>query len=180
MKKLLALVLVTLIVLLLAACKGDEPVGDALANEFEKNSDKSAREIAYELSIDSVIDYETETTSIKEGTLRGFDYAEITGFDEGYMFSTVDKSIPFVGYVFDLSEDTDVNEFMENLKENANLSFNTTADADQVVVDNVGDKVVVIITPDSFDEDTQPQTDADGNMVEDNVKTYGQDFVDEF
>lgn len=181
MKRLFILILVVLMMLSFAACKNSsDSFTDTLLSNFEKTSDKDAQGIADALINSSVIDFPGVTTPVEEGYLTGFGDAQIEGFDQGVMFGPTQEFIPFVGYVFDLSDDTDVNKFMDNLKENADLEFNSSADADKVVVDNVGDKVVVIITPDKSDEDKEEQTDASGNPVEDEIIIFGEEFEDDF
>ena len=59
-------------------------------------------------------------------------------------------------------------------KKSANPRWNICTEADELIVENKGDKVVVIMTPESFEEETT----ADGNEVEDEVPVAGGDFED--
>ena len=74
---------------------------------------------------------------VEPGLLTGFGNEEIKGFKEGTMFSPIIGSIPFVGYIFRVDDGTDVNDFMKELKENANLRWNICTEADQMLVTNV-------------------------------------------
>lgn len=181
MKKLLVMLLALLMIFSLCACgstdTADTTVGENLQNSFEENADKSALELADAILNDSSIQFEGGTTSVTEGKLTGFSDAEITGFDEGVMFAPVSGDIPFVGYVFVLSDSTNVEGFKDTLKNNADLDFNGTNTADEVIVDSSGNKVLVIITPESFEE---PELDGEGNPGEDKVQTYGEEFSDNF
>ncbi len=173
MKKIFALLVAILMVLSLAACGGDN-VGDKLAYTFEENADKSAQEIADAMLENPVIEFMGMTMPVEEGYLNGFGDAEITGFDEGVMFGPAIGTIPFIGYVFDLSDDTDVKEFKQTIEDNADLRWNICTEADELIVENKGDKVVVIMTPESFEEETSE----DGAEIEEEVPVAGDDFVD--
>lgn len=173
MKKIFALLLAVLMVLSLAACGGDN-VGDKLAFTFKENADKTVQEIADAMLENPVIEFMGMTMPVEEGYLNGFGDAEITGFDEGVMFGPAIGTIPFIGYVFDLSDDTNVKDFKQTIEDNADLRWNICTEADELIVENKGDKVVVIMTPERFEEETT----ADGNEVEDEVPVAGGDFED--
>ena len=171
MKRLLAVLLVALMVVTLAACEEKRPtygsVGEPLVVTFEENADKSAQEIADTLLTDPNLGFTGVTMPVEEGVLSGFGNAEIKGFDEGVMFGPAIGTIPFIGYVFTLSEDTKVEDFKQTLQENADLRWNICTEADELVVESEGDKVIVIMTPNEFDSEGQ-------------VPVYGEEFVDEF
>ena len=88
---------------------------------------------------------------VEEGFLNGFDN-EIHGFSEGAMFSPMVGTIPFVGYVFTLPADADVDAFMNTLKENANLRWNICTTAEEMVTDAVGQTVFFVMCPAEFEE----------------------------
>ncbi len=183
MKKIFALLLAVLMVLSLAACgeKSSQSygeVGQPLVDYFFENSDKSAQEIADALLSESVINFMGMSMAVEEGLLNGFGNAEITGFDEGVMFGPMIGTIPFIGYVFDLSEGTDADEFVQTLKDNADLRWNICTEADELIVEKDGDKVIIIMTPDSLEQ--EEELDENGNPVEGEVPVYGEDFVDDF
>lgn len=189
MKKLFAILLAILMLFSLAACKDDtsdeekivvpNTTGGHFVNVFLNNVNKSAQEIADSILADSGFKGHVGTTSnVEEGTLVGFGDAEITGFKKGVMFKSNSVRLPFVGYVFELSSGTDVEKFKQNLLDNADLNFNGITSADEVIVQEKGDKVVVVITPDKIDD--VPTKDENGNPVEGEMPIYGDDFVDEF
>ncbi|MBQ8056812.1 MAG: hypothetical protein IJ275_00580 [Ruminococcus sp.] len=172
MKKLFAIILTILMVMSLVACGEEQrptygPVGEPLVVTFEENSDKSAQEIADELLKDPNLGFMGATMVVEEGLLNGFGNAEIKGFKEGVMFGPAIGTIPFIGYVFTLDEDTDVDDFKQTLEENADLRWNICTEADELVVESEGDKVIVIMTPNKFEAEGQ-------------VPVYGGEFVDEF
>lgn len=173
MKKLFALLLAVLMVVSLVACGEEEPrptygpVGEPLVVTFEENCDKTAQEIADQLLKDPNLGFMGATMLVEEGLLNGFGNAEIKGFKEGVMFGPAIGTIPFIGYVFTLDEDTDVEKFKQTLEENADLRWNICTEADELVVESEGDKVIVIMTPNQFD-------------AEGEVPVYGDEFVDDF
>lgn len=183
MKKIFALLLAVLMVFSLAACSersGETygEVGTPLVDSFYENGDKTAQEIADALLSESVISFMGMTMAVEEGYLSGFGNTEIKGFDEGVMFGPMIGTIPFMGYVFDLSEGTDADEFMQTLKDNADLRWNVCTEADELVVEKNGDKVIVIMTPESFEQ--EEQFDENGNPLEGEVPVVGEDFEDVF
>lgn len=172
MKKLFALLLAVMMVLSLVACGEEEratygAVGEPLVVSFEENSDKSAQEIADLLLSNPNLGFMGMTMAVEEGLLSGFGNAEIKGFKEGVMFGPAIGTIPFIGYVFTLDEGTDVDGFKQTLKDNADLRWNICTEADELIVESEGDKVVVIMTPNEFE-------------AEGEVPVYGEEFVDEF
>ena len=80
------------------------------------------------------------TMPVEEGFLMGFD-EEISGFEDAVMFAPMIGTIPFVGYVFDLAEDADVEAFVTTLQEHANMRWNICTEAEQTVTASFGDKV---------------------------------------
>ncbi len=184
MKRLFVLLLAIIMMFSLVACGDDfesdpDTTGGHFAQVFKTNIDSSLEEIAQSIIADEMFGGHRGTvTPVKEGALKGFGDAEITGFSSGVMINTVNPTFPFLGYVFELSDGTDVDEFKQMLKDNADLNFNPVVGADQVVVENIDDKVVVIITPDKIEE--VQKEDQYGNAVENELPVYGGEFVDEF
>ncbi len=88
---------------------------------------------------------------VEAGYLNGFDNAEITGFDAGVMFAPMIGTIPFVGYVFTLSEGTEAVEFVKTLEENANLRCNICTSADEMVSAVEGNTVFFVMSPMSLE-----------------------------
>ncbi len=168
MKRFIALLMCVLLIFTLACCGSSSD--DELVVIFKDNSDKSAQEIADLIIQDESIPFMTATMPVEEGLLNGFGDTEIKGFTEGIMFGPMISTIPFVGYVFTLDEDTDKKAFISNLEENADLNFNICTEADEIVIDSKGDKVVVIIKPESFEDDG----------AESEVDAVGDEFTDDF
>ncbi|MBQ4129224.1 MAG: hypothetical protein IJD68_05580 [Ruminococcus sp.] len=172
MKRLITLLICVVLVMALASCGGSSTVASGLLDVFEKNADKSAQEIADLMINDESIPFMGMTMPVEEGLLNGFGNEEITGFSEGVMFGPAIGTIPFIGYVFTLSSGTDADAFVKTLNDNADLRWNICTEADELVVESKGDKVVVIMSPESFE-------DAESD-VEDEVPVYGDEFVDTF
>ena len=129
-------------------------VGDALASDFRANSGKSGAEIAEIVIKNSVIPTELSlmTMEVEEGYLTGFDNTEIKGFENGVMFAPGMGTIPFVGYVFTLSQDADADAFVNTLKEGANLRWNICTSAEQMIVEKSGSKVFFVMCPETFEQ----------------------------
>lgn len=130
----------------------DATVGEILLSEFKKNADASAQEIADALLANSIIQFPPATMPVEPGLLSGFDNAEITGFEEGVMFSPMMGTIPFVGYIFVLEDGADVEAFKTTLEENANLRWNICTEAEELTVENEGNKVFFLMSPKNFEE----------------------------
>lgn len=178
MKKLFALLLAVMMVLSLVACGEEEratygAVGEPLVVSFEENSDKSAQEIADLLLSNPNLGFMGMTMAVEEGLLSGFGNAEIKGFKEGVMFGPAIGTIPFIGYVFTLDEGTDVDAFKQTLKDNADLRWNICTEADELIVESEGDKVVVIMTPSSFEAEGEVP-----DVVVDFTEPDAEDFVE--
>ena len=107
---------------------GDENITtEAIGNAFCENP-------MFEMAMDA--------SAVEPGLLTGFGNEEIKGFKEGTMFSPIIGSIPFVGYVFRVDDGTNVSEFINELKENANLRWNICTEADQMLVTAVDQTVL--------------------------------------
>lgn len=126
-----------------------DTMGQALLADFkskaEADSSLSAQAIADALITNSVIQFSPATMPVENGLLTGFGNAEITGFSEGVMFAPAISSIAFVGYVFTLEDGTDSEAFMQTLKDNADPRWNICTEADETVVDSVGNKVFFLM-----------------------------------
>ena len=88
---------------------------------------------------------------LKDIERYGFDNFEVKGFRDGAIFAPMIGSIPFVGYVFVMEEGTDIDAFMNDLKENANLSWNICVTAEDMVIDRADDKILFVMCPLSFE-----------------------------
>ena len=158
MKKIIAFLLLVVMTLSLAACgnKGPETVGQTLLEDFktrmDENSEQSAQELADALITNPIILFSGATMPVEEGLLMGFNNAEITGFSEGVMFAPMMGTIPFMGYVFTLADGTDGDAFVQNLKDNADPRWNICTEAEETVVEQVGNKVFFLMCPKSLEE----------------------------
>ncbi len=131
------------------AAAGDT-LGQTLLADFQaKAADESmnCQILADEILKNPAIQFGPATMPVEPGLLTGFDNAEIKGFKEGVMFAPMIGSIAFVGYVFELEEGTDAAAFMQTLKDNANPRWNICVEAEETVVEQVGNKVFFLMCP---------------------------------
>lgn len=152
MKKFIALLLCVFFLMSLVACgKKDATTGNALADDFvtrvEENENISAQELADAISKHESLSFEVASMPVEPGLLMGFGNTEITGFSEGVMFAPMVGSIPFLGYIFTLEEDKDVDAFVELLEQNADLRWNICTEAEETVITSVGKKVFFLMAP---------------------------------
>ena len=155
MKKAFLIFLVVLVVLGTIGCsaKNDQDtVGKVLLQAFKSNQDGTALEVAERIITNKCIPFMGGAMEVEPGLLTGFDNAEITGFKEGAMFSPMIGTIPFVGYIFEVEDGTDVDAFMETLKDNANLRWNICTEAEELTLGREGNKVFFLMSPMSFEE----------------------------
>ena len=191
MKKIIALSVAILMMMSMAGCIGNEgstnentttttaettttakedataeanTVGEKLLADFKADSKGTAQEIADRLLTNEVIEFAGGATVVEEGLLSGFDNAEIKGFKEGVMFAPMMSSIAFVGYIFELPADADVEAFKTTLKDSANLRWNICVEAEELIVESEGNKVFFLMCPKSFE---QPQAEGDNSLVGD-------------
>lgn len=129
-----------------------DTVGKLLLAEFKSNADGTALEVAERIISNDMIPFMGGAMEVEPGYLTGFDNVEITGFKEGAMFSPMIGTIPFVGYIFKMEDGADIDAFMENLKDNANLRWNICTEAEELTLGKEGDKVFFLMSPMSFEE----------------------------
>lgn len=124
--------------------QSSDTLGAALINEFNAlaESTESSLDIANALIESESFVYAGATAEVEPGYLMGFT-EEISGFDDGVMFAPMIGSIPFVGYVFTVSNDAE--GFLEVLKETADPRWNICTEADETVYTINGDKVCFIM-----------------------------------
>ncbi len=142
-------------------------------SEFVKaNPTATAEEIAAAVISLEINEFMGVTAPVEEGNLNGFANYEVKGFESGATFCPMIGSIPYVGYIFDLAEGADANAFIKDLNANANLRWNVCVEADQMVSGSVGDKVMFLMCPASYEmtgegedeffyEDIAPETTAE-------------------
>lgn len=145
-------VLMTLGTIGCSAKKDQDTVGKVLLQDFKSNPDGTVLEVAERIITSESIPFMGGAMEVEPGLLTGFDNAEITGFKEGAMFSPMIGTIPFVGYIFEVEDGTDVDAFMETLKDNANLRWNICTEAEELTLGREGNKVFFLMSPMSFEE----------------------------
>ena len=123
--------------------------GEILFNAFkemmEAKPETTAQEAADALITNEIIQFMGGAMPVEPGLLMGFDNAEIKGFEEGVVFMPMMGSIPFIGYVFDMPADADLEAFMTTLKESANMRWQVCVEAEEMVVEAIGDKVFFLM-----------------------------------
>lgn len=134
----------------------ESSVSAIVQNDFNRllseNRDMSAEDIAVALCENPQMVIGPVSIPVEEGLLNGFGNTEIKGFKEGATFAPMIGAIPFLGYVFVLEDDTDVEAFMNLLKDNADLRWNVCTTADEMVVSHVGQTVLFVMCPTTFEE----------------------------
>ena len=88
---------------------------------------------------------------LEENYLSGFDNYEVLGFDKCIMVAPMMGTIPFVSYVFELSEGTDAAAFVQGLEDNANLRWNICTMADEMASATEGNLVFFVMAPVSLE-----------------------------
>ncbi len=139
--------------------EAETPAGDTLAHQLygvftEKlnaSPEATALELAETVITNEKILFMGGAMEVEAGLMSGFDNAEINGFESAAMFCPMMGSIPFVGYVFDLADDADVDAFKKTLTDNANLRWQICVTADEMLCESNGDKVFFIMCPTSLD-----------------------------
>ena len=138
--------------------KKPETVGEYLLADFideADDKDETIQEIAEEVCDNDILPFEAVIMPVEPGVLMGFDNAEIIGFKSGVTFAPMISTIPFVGYVFELDGSIGIDVFKETLEKNANLRWNICTEAEELIVESIGDKVFFLMCPKSFDEPAQ-------------------------
>ena len=136
MKKVLAILMALVMVLALAATETDALViGEKLA---QSTAVAAIGPAAMEMELE-------------ENYLQGFDNYEVTGFDKCIMVAPMISTIPFISYVFTLSEGTDADAFVQGLEDNANLRWNICSMADEMATAVEGNLVFFVMAPVSFE-----------------------------
>lgn len=133
----------------------ENTVGSILWEAFvaakTENPEATTEEIANMVVSNPIIEFAGGAAPVEEGWLAGFS-ADITGFQSAAQFGPMMGSIAFVGYVFDLAADADVNAFMTTLKDNANLRWNVCVEADYLQIGAYGNSVYLLMYPEYMNE----------------------------
>jgi hypothetical protein len=165
MRKILVIMLTISMVFGLTACGGSSTsgkVGDQIEASFKEVMKETpnvpTEEIAGKVTSNTILPFSTMTERVNEGILVGLGNAEITGFNEAAMFCPLIGSIPFLGYIFALKEDTDVDAFMQTLKDNADLAWNICTEAEDLNITNVGSTVFFLMSKNDYGDDSSGLT----------------------
>lgn len=130
-------------------------VGGTIYQEFMKytteNKEATALEVAEALAALEVLPFAGAAMEVEAGALAGFDNVEVTEFEKAAMFSPMIGTIPFLGYVFELSENADITAFMTKLEESANLRWNICTEAEELTVEANENLVFFLMSPKAFE-----------------------------
>ena len=107
---------------------------------------------AYNLVESTGVPLEIMTMDVEPGLLTGFGNTEITGFEKAVQFGPMIGTIPFVGFIFDLEDGTDVAEFTQLLNDNADLRWNICTAAEEITVVHQDNVVLFMMHPVTFGE----------------------------
>ena len=138
-----------------AAVSG-ESVAQALVAEFkalaatETDALAVAEALAQNAAVAAISPAAMEM-ELEENYLSGFDNYEVLGFDKCIMVAPMMGTIPFISYVFTLSEGTDADAFVQGLEDNANLRWNICTMADEMAAAAEGNLVFFVMAPVSFE-----------------------------
>lgn len=124
---------------------------NVFADKLAASPEATALELAETVITNEKILFMGGAMEMEEGFMSGFDNFEVHGFESAAMFAPMMGSIAFVGYVFDLADDADVDAFKKNLTDNANLRWQICVTADEMLCENIGDKVFFIMCPTSLE-----------------------------
>ena len=131
------------------AAEAEGTAGEILFTAFkemmEAKPETTAQEAADALITNEIIQFMGGAMPVEPGLLMGFGNAEIKGFEEAVVFMPMMGSIPFIGYVFDMPADADLEAFMTTLKENADMRWQICVEAEEMVVEAIGDKVFFLM-----------------------------------
>lgn len=108
-------------------------------------------DIAEKLSQNEIFPFMLATMETSEGWINGFD-EEINGFKSAAFFGPMIGTIPFVGYVFELDANADVDAFTALLNEKSNLAWNVCTQADEKVCESEGNFVFFVMSPAQFED----------------------------
>ena len=132
-----------------------DTIGAMLTQEFyalkAENAEITAQEMADKILTSPMIQFSGASMEVEEGLLTGFGNAEITGFEQGVMFAPMIGTIPFVGYVFTLAADSDLDAFMQTLRDNADPRWNICTEAEETVVEKADNMVFFLMCPAQFE-----------------------------
>ena len=125
----------------------DTTVCKQLLNVFTANvGTMTIEDLANTIITNEIIQFAGGAMAVEPGYLSGFD-VEITGFNNAVMMAPMIGTIPFVGYIFELEEGANVDEFEQMLLDNANMRWNICTSAEETVVYSVDNIVFFMMAP---------------------------------
>lgn len=143
----------------------EDTAGSVFWNSFLEtmtaNPDTTAIDMANTLISNPIVQFAGGAMGVEPGFLQGFS-EDITGFESAAMFGPMMGSYAFMGYIFELGEDADVNAFIENLKSKSNPRWNVCVEADYTQVGAYENTVYFLMYPAIMDEETG---DVDGDAA---------------
>lgn len=128
-------------------------MGEALWNAFQtamsENPDIEIETLANTLATSPSLPFTGTVSNIDADAeyYVGFGDYRITGFDSASVYMPMIGSFAFVGYVFELSEDTNVNEFLASLTSHCDPRWNICVEAEQTVAGAVGNTAFFVMCP---------------------------------
>ena len=133
-----------------------ESVAQSLVAEFKAlaATETDAQAIADKLAASAAVAAISPAAmelELEENYLSGFDNYEVNGFEKVIMVAPMMGTIPFVSYVFELSEGTDAAAFVQGLEDNANLRWNICTMADEMASATEGNLVFFVMAPTAFE-----------------------------
>lgn len=174
MKKIIVFLMALVMLLSMAACgkTAQEPAGTTtepttetttapqttgespaamLQRVFKANvgTNRDVEALAQALITTEGIPFMGMSMAVEPGFLNGFSI-EIDGFKKGATFGPMIGSIPYIGYVFELESEADVADFVQKLKDNADLRWNICVEADEMIVETDGNLVLFAMCPAEF------------------------------
>lgn len=127
-----------------------ETMGEQLRAAFlagiTKNPDVSPEALARSLLDSPAVDFSGDVFAVQPGFLSGFS-SELDGFSSGACFCPIIGSIPFVGYVFRLTDEAEAEAFLSQLKEKADPRWNICTEAEETVAERYGNTVFFVMCP---------------------------------
>lgn len=134
----------------------EKTAGQTLLATFKDkaaDSKVTSQEIADAILDNKIIEFAGASMPVEEGLLSGLGNAEIKGFKDGVQFGPMISTMPFIGYVFTLDASSDADAFVKTIKDNADPRWNICTEADEVIVEKVGDKVLLLMCKKSFEDE---------------------------
>ena len=127
---------------------------DAFLAAKQENPEMGAEEMANKMLASGVIPQEIMMGAMaleaNQEFFSGFGNYKITGYESGAIFMPMIGTTPIMGYIFELPEGADVDAFIKNLSENADLRWNVCTSADQMTVGAYETTVFFLMCPNSF------------------------------